>query len=629
MGHKFTEEQINILKNNPKVKFVSENKLVLTFEFKEELYQNWKLKPTNSTIRKLLISNGIDIKILSNYYIKDITKNFRDSGKPTIGKNKILCHDSVNFRVDKNYDEYLILTGKFEKRKRGIRFTEQFINEIYHNYPNTSIEDLLINYDIDPEKVGYLRIYNLKQRLERNTNEQERMMNDEKFINKYRLHPYVSRCSSKQFSLKSQFYNEALVFKDLHIDDVLRIFEIEYKELSIIMKNRIKHKLSHWEKDNDDESIDQLNETYMQIQRNKTEALFNIINADFEKVKQKISNSSCHEKKAICLWIQLFPHDLYDFTIRKILNKVGISKSQYYFILSHDEYGHKENQDDFDVEFIKQVLKSEQYPMGHRMVYMKMKEITGVQFGKNKVLRLMRKYQLLSPIRKPSISRVQMKKQLEEHKKTNLLKREFRLHKPYEVILTDVSYIKYGINQTAYLSALKDSVSGRIYSMDISDSNDLSLVETSLNQLNEFEIKDSIFHSDQGALYLNDSFQDKVNDMGLKQSMSKRGNCWDNAPQESFFGHFKDECKDLIRQCTTIEELKVVIDDYMIYYNERRPQWTRNKMTPMEYENYLLSMNEEEYNQYLDKERQKYDKMMERAKEKAVARATDIGAFGG
>lgn len=68
--------------------------------------------------------------------------------------------------------------------------------------------------------------------------------------------------------------------------------------------------------------------------------------------------------------------------------------------------------------------------------------------------------------------------------------------------------------------------------------------------------------------------------MKLKQSMSRRGNCWDNAPQESFFGHFKDQ--DSIKPCLTLIELKQEIKDYMTYYNHYRYQWDLKKMTPVQ-----------------------------------------------
>ncbi|GCD08877.1 hypothetical protein Ctaglu_05000 [Clostridium tagluense] len=69
--------------------------------------------------------------------------------------------------------------------------------------------------------------------------------------------------------------------------------------------------------------------------------------------------------------------------------------------------------------------------------------------------------------------------------------------------------------------------------------------------------------------------------------MSRRGNCWDNAPQESFFEHFKDEAN--IKTCETLDDLKKEIKDYMSYYNNYRYQWALERMTPVQYINHLLS----------------------------------------
>lgn len=67
--------------------------------------------------------------------------------------------------------------------------------------------------------------------------------------------------------------------------------------------------------------------------------------------------------------------------------------------------------------------------------------------------------------------------------------------------------------------------------------------------------------------------------------MSRRGNCWDNAPQESFFGHMKDEIH--IESCSNILDLKLTIDDYMDYYNNDRYQWDLAKLSPNQYASYL------------------------------------------
>ena len=92
--------------------------------------------------------------------------------------------------------------------------------------------------------------------------------------------------------------------------------------------------------------------------------------------------------------------------------------------------------------------------------------------------------------------------------------------------------------------------------------------------------KESFIHSDQWVHYTSPIFQEKVKRSKLGQAMSRRGNCWDNAPQESFFGHLKDESN--IKNCETFEELVKEIDDYMDYYNNFRGQRNLKKMTPVQ-----------------------------------------------
>ena len=73
----------------------------------------------------------------------------------------------------------------------------------------------------------------------------------------------------------------------------------------------------------------------------------------------------------------------------------------------------------------------------------------------------------------------------------------------------------------------------------------------------------------------------------LSQSMSRKGNCWDNAPQESFFGHMKDEID--LKSCATLEDVKKMIDRYITYYNNYRYQWNLKKMARLQYRNHLLA----------------------------------------
>ena len=615
---KFTNEEIKLLSSSPYVKNVRQNKLIFTYEFRCILYDEWIKQPSTFQIRETLKSYSFDCSMFSSNVINKINATFKRYGRPTNGKNKVFGkHDSI----EKYDNEFLIDSGVFVKSKKGINFSSDFIDNASEEYPSVSLESLLESYGLDPKKVGYERIHGLKRKLENGENPKEKISADA--VEKYTGHPYIKRCTAAHFTLKKQFYNESSIFTDYHIDEILDIFEIDGSDLPIRVRNKIKKQLISWNGDSDDIEMECDQEFKCRIQHNRMRALEKLSMMYFERIRKILPSLTSEQKKALCIWIRDLPHDRYDYSIRSILKRIGISKSSYYSILSDDNYGMKERQDEIDFEYIKKVIDYKGFRKGTRTIYMMLPDICGVHFGRNKILRLMRKYNCICAIRRERTELKTYRENLKSNRKPNLLKRMFRLARPGEILLTDVSYLKYGLNRTEYLSCVKDAVSGRVVSHITSSGNDLNLAMDTIDTLDPTE--DAIFHSDQGSLYFNDLFQDRLKKLGYRQSMSRRGNCWDNASQESFFGHMKDECD--LSGCSTSEEVKEMIDNYVYYYNNERPQWTRNKMTPAEYEDYLNSLSDNEYSDYLQNEQEKYDKMMKKAREKALKRAVELGAL--
>lgn len=615
---KFTNEEIKLLSSSPYVKNVRQNKLIFTYEFRCILYDEWIKQPSTFQIRETLKSYGFDCSMFSSNVINKINATFKRYGRPTNGKNKVFGkHDSI----EKYDNEFLIDSGVFVKSKKGINFSSDFIDNASEEYPSVSIESLLESYGLDPKKVGYERIHGLKRKLENGENPKEKISADA--VEKYSGHPYIKRCTASHFTLKKQFYNESSIFTDYHIDEILDIFEIDGSDFPIRVRNKIKKQLVSWNGDSDDIEVECDQEFRCRIQHNRMRALEKLSMMYFERIRKILPSLTPEQKKALCIWIRDLPHDRYDYSIRSILKRIGISKSSYYSILSDDNYGMKEMQDEIDFQHIRKVMDYKGFRKGTRTIYMMLPDICGVHFGRNKILRLMRKYNCICAIRRERTELKTSKEILKNNRKPNLLKRGFRLARPGEILLTDVSYLKYGLNRTEFLSCVKDAVSGRVVSHITSSGNDLNLAMDTIITLASAE--DAIFHSDQGSLYFNDLFQNRIRELGYRQSMSRRGNCWDNASQESFFGHMKDECD--LPGCSTPEEVKEMIDNYVYYYNNERPQWTRNKMTPAEYEDYLNSLSDSEYSDYLQNEQEKYDKMMKKAREKALKRAVELGAL--
>lgn len=616
---RFTKDEIDVLSKSPYVKNIRENRLSFTYEFRCILYDEWIKYPSVAQIRKVLTLHNFNCTIIGCDVINRLHRNFKRDGCPTGGKNKVF--GIRNSLVEKYDNEFLISSGIFMKFGKGIRFTSEFIDKVYKEYPKVSIETQLKSYGLAPKRVGYQRIYMLKKVLEGVNPRDEKIDSD--IVTKYIHHPYVQRCTSKQFVLNNSFYNEASRFKDFPIDEVLGIFEINGSNLPVGVCNRIKHKLNNW----NIESLSVLDEVDLdfkiRVQYNKIQALEKMSLMHFNRLRNNLPHYTFNQKKVLCMWIKDLPHDRYDYSIQSILKKIGLSRSSYYSILSNDNYGMKDKQDEIDFQHIKKVMDYKGFKKGSRIIYMMLPGMCGVHFGRAKILRLMKKYGCVCTVRKERPESKTNKENLKNNRKPNLLKRRFRLARPNEILLTDVSYLKYSTNKTEYFSCIKDAVTGRIVNHVTSSSNDLNLAKATIDCLDPSE--NALFHSDQGTLYFNDAFQNKLKELGYEQSMSRRGNCWDNSSQESYFGHMKDECD--FSKCSTPEDVKKRVDEYVYYYNYERPQWTRNKMTPVDYEKYLYSMSDGEYSKYMEIEQEKYDKMMEKAGIKALKRAVELGAF--
>ena len=209
-----------------------------------------------------------------------------------------------------------------------------------------------------------------------------------------------------------------------------------------------------------------------------------------------------------------------------------------------------------------------------------------------KISRLMHKYGLICPIRKANPYRRMAKAMKTNHIAGNLLNREFESHGPRMVLLTDITYIRYG-ETFAFLSTILDAFTKQVLSHVLSPNLEVDFVLQTVNQLVEKHgvalSKETLIHSDQGSHYTSFQFIRLVKDSNLRQSMSRRGNCWDNAPQESFFGHMKDELADKMKTWECFEDVNQDVDDWIDYYNNDRYQWPLAKLSPNQYYDYITT----------------------------------------
>ena len=152
----------------------------------------------------------------------------------------------------------------------------------------------------------------------------------------------------------------------------------------------------------------------------------------------------------------------------------------------------------------------------------------------------------------------------------NELNREFRAEKPNQKWVTDVTEFRL-FGEKLYLSPILDLYSGDIVTYTLSDSPNLLMVTTMLEQAFETlpDNADLLLHSDQGWHYRHKQYVQMLKDKGIRQSMSRKGNCYDNSVIENFFGHIKSELLYL-QEFESMDHFKAELIEYIDYYNNRR-----------------------------------------------------------
>lgn len=256
----------------------------------------------------------------------------------------------------------------------------------------------------------------------------------------------------------------------------------------------------------------------------------------------------------------------------------GVSRAAYYAGIKKFD---QEDRDMNRMKLVQEAWETSHKTYGYRRVMMSLAQKQAVLLNHKTVLRLMNKLGIRSCARKP-----RMYKKLEEsalyHRAANVLNRDFTTTKPNQKWVTDVTYI---LTQQgwAYLSTIKDLYDGFIVAHTFGQSNSIQLVTDMLRQAKEKEkVTDGlILHSDQGHQYTSQAYYDVlVTEYNITPSMSRRGNCWDNAPMENFFGHLKEEFLRHVNNPSFVEARQLV-DDYIHFFNYERIQ-LKSKQTPYE-----------------------------------------------
>lgn len=271
------------------------------------------------------------------------------------------------------------------------------------------------------------------------------------------------------------------------------------------------------------------------------------------------------------------------YPISLLCKIAGVSKSGYYKWWKNAD----KIKDEFDVLLIAKMFFKSKQKAGFRTIKMKLLTDYGIIMNHKKIIRIMRKYGMVTKIRKPNPYKYAAKLRNDNMVCKNLVNRNFSKQKPYSVYSTDITYLKYSGN-TAFLSVLLDVKTSEVISYSLSDSLKPDFVfETIQAGISKYHAKSLIIHSDRGIHYTSNNYQLLLKENNIIQSMSAPASPLDNAPIESFFGHMKDELD--YKKCKSFEELAEKIDEYMYSYNFTRKQWNKNKMTPVEYAQYLIA----------------------------------------
>jgi putative transposase len=230
-----------------------------------------------------------------------------------------------------------------------------------------------------------------------------------------------------------------------------------------------------------------------------------------------------------------------------------------------------------DEENVVKLFNDKKEKVGYRTLKMhferKFKKIINLK----KVRRIKRDFNLVTRVRRRNKFRMVKIEGHEHNAVANLVNRNFE---DPNLILVDITEMRIMGGQKSYLFAMKNALTREIVGHGVSAKPTVALVTETVESFLKSATTNYVIHSDQGIHFTCGDYRSLLLRSDAVQSMSRKGNCLDNAPIESFFGHMKDEFD--YRRCRNIDELRRKLKIYMEYYNYDRPQWSLERKTPAE-----------------------------------------------
>lgn len=267
------------------------------------------------------------------------------------------------------------------------------------------------------------------------------------------------------------------------------------------------------------------------------------------------------------------------FKFNYLLKAVNMAKSTYYFEISKKDVVAEKNQ--VLTQEIQEIFTENKCRYGVRRVYRELVN-RGKHVNHKRVQRIMHTMELLGkrPKEKYHSYKGEVGKVAD-----NIINRDFSTTAPFQKWTTDVSQFNFSWGK-CYISPILDMHTNEIISYDLSLSPNMEQIKRMLDKAfkKNLNIDGLIFHSDQGWQYQHNYFRTALIEHGITQSMSRKGNCYDNCMMETFFGRLKNEMyygheKDF----RSFEEFSVAIAEYIDYYNNKRIQVKTKWMPPVKY----------------------------------------------
>ena len=267
------------------------------------------------------------------------------------------------------------------------------------------------------------------------------------------------------------------------------------------------------------------------------------------------------------------------YQLKHLLRAIGLARSTYYFEI-RKEYPIKARNTELTAE-IRDIFEHHKGRYGVRRVYMELVN-RGYKINHKRVQRIMHETGLEGkrPKEKYHSYRGEVGKVA-----GNLINRDFSTNRPLQKWTTDISQFSFPWGK-CYLSPILDMHTNEIIAYDLSLSPNMEQIHRMLDRaFGKFSsFSGLIFHSDQGWQYQHSYFRNEIRKHGIKQSMSRKGNCYDNSIMETFFGRLKNEmfygCEKVYN---SFESFSAAIERYIDYYNNERIQAKTNWMPPTKF----------------------------------------------